>query len=133
MNEATVIVGIIVLVLLTGAVIAGVIWKSRRRGMSAASKKKVQTAWQHALSLPDPVRFIMEADKVLDLALSELGFEGPLGEKLKSAGPLFSDINAVWRAHKLRNHLAHEPGAQISQKEAENALRVFENALHDLY
>lgn len=133
MNNTGLIIGIVVLALLAVIVIGLVLLKMRKRGLSPASRKKVDAAWQHALSLPDPVRFIMEADKVLDLALTELGFRGPLGEKLKKAGPRFSDINAVWRAHKLRNQLAHETGAQLSQKEAEGALRAFEKALHDLY
>ena len=73
-----------------------------------------------------------EADKVLDLALNELGFKGTVADKLKKAGPRFSDINAVWRVHKLRNTLAHETGARVSENEATNAMRVFEKAINDL-
>ncbi len=124
------IVGVIILtavILFTVVVI-----KSRKRRMGASSKAKVSSAWKHAQSLNDPVRKILEADKVLDLALTELGFRGTLGEKLKKAGPRFSDINAVWRAHKLRNTLAHETGAHPNNAEVSAAMRTFERAINDL-
>jgi hypothetical protein len=129
-NIVLTIIGIFVLFVIVLIVL--VVKKMRGRKLSDASKQKVGNAWRHALSISDPVRRVMEADKVLDLALTELGYKGTLGEKLKKAGPRFSDVNAVWRAHKLRNTLAHETGAHANQNDVNAAIRTFERALADL-
>ena len=44
----------------------------------------------------------------------------------------FSNLNAVWRAHKLRNAIAHEAGFEVSYKQAFNALAIYKEALKDL-
>lgn len=76
---------------------------------------------------------IIEADKLLDKALVEMGVPGKtMGDRLKRSGDKFENINAVWRAHKLRNTLAHEAGFEISYKQAANALAVYKQALKDL-
>ena len=76
---------------------------------------------------------VIDADKLLDRALTELGVPGQtMGDKLKKAPSRFSDVNAVWRAHKLRNALAHEPDAEIGYKQAATALMIYRKALKDL-
>lgn len=79
----------------------------------------------------NPKQGIMDADKLLDYALGRKGFEGNLGEKLKKSGAMFSDINGVWCAHKLRNHIAHEL-EEIDMYEAKKNLQQFKTALNDL-
>lgn len=74
---------------------------------------------------------IMDADKLLDYALAKKGFSGTMGEKLKKAGPRFSNLNGVWQAHKLRNQIAHELG-EINFNEARLALKFFKQGLNDL-
>ncbi len=76
---------------------------------------------------------VINGDKLLDKALSEMGAPGKtMGEKLKKCGDKFSDINAVWRAHKLRNAIAHEDDLEISYKQAVTALAIYKQALKDL-
>ena len=76
---------------------------------------------------------IMEADKLLDKAMIEMGIPGKtMGERLKKGGDKFSNLNAVWRAHKLRNALAHESDLEITYKQAFNALHIYKQALKDL-
>lgn len=76
---------------------------------------------------------IIEADKLLDKALIEMGIPGKtMGDRLKRTGDKFTHLNSVWRAHKLRNYLAHEPGFEISYKQAANALKIYKQALQDL-
>jgi hypothetical protein len=76
---------------------------------------------------------INEADKLLDHVLKQLGYSGErMGERLQQAGPRFTDKNAVWRAHKLRNALAHEIGFDLVPSQAKEALKDFEQALKDL-
>lgn len=75
---------------------------------------------------------IMEADKLLYEIMEKKGYKGSLGDKLKKAGPAFSNVNDVWSAHKLRNRLAHELGAGVSAEEASRTLRKYERAYKDL-
>lgn len=132
MNELLFYAGAFVAILIAVSVVTFVVLRLRARGLSGVSRKKVRAAWNHARQMSDPVHSVMEADKVLDLALGELGFAGSLGEKLKKAGPRFSDAQAVWNAHKLRNTLAHEAGAHVPDAQAARALAAFERALRDL-
>ena len=76
---------------------------------------------------------IIEADKLLDKALMEAGVPGKtMGDRLKRSGGRFSDVNAVWRAHKLRNAIAHESDLEVGYKQAMNALAIYKQALKDL-
>jgi hypothetical protein len=76
---------------------------------------------------------IINGDKLLDKALSEMGAPGKtMGERLKKTGDKFSDINAVWRVHKLRNAIAHESDLEISYRQAATAMAVYRQALKDL-
>ncbi len=121
-----------VLVAMAVIVIALVVRKARRRGLSAASKSAIEKALQKAVSQSDPVRRVLAVDAVLDLALTELGFVGSLGDKLKKAGPRMPTIQAVWEAHKLRNRLAHEHDASVHPPEVDRAVRVLEHAIRSL-
>ncbi len=76
---------------------------------------------------------VIEADKLLDKALHEMGTPGKtMGDRLKRSGSKFTDINSVWRAHKLRNAIAHESGLEIGFKQANTALSIYKQALKDL-
>lgn len=76
---------------------------------------------------------IINADKLLDKAMIEMGVPGKtMGDRLKRAGGKFSNLNAVWRAHKLRNAIAHESDFEISYKQSYNALAVYKQALKDI-
>lgn len=120
------------LIVVAGLVLVGVVATVRRRGMPAAGKAKVKQALAHAVSQQDPVRRVLAVDTVLDLALTELGFTGSLGDKLKKAGPRIPNIQAVWEAHKLRNQLAHEHDASVSPAQADRAVRILEHAITTL-
>ena len=76
---------------------------------------------------------IINGDKLLDKALIEMGAPGKtMGERLKRVGGKFSDVNAVWRAHKLRNVIAHEDSSDLSYRQASNAVAIYKQALKDL-
>lgn len=76
---------------------------------------------------------IINADKLLDKALIEMGVPGKtMGDRLKRAGGRFTNLNAVWRAHKLRNMIAHESDIEVSYKQARNGLVIYKQALKDL-
>ena len=76
---------------------------------------------------------VINGDKLLDKAMIEIGIPGKtMGDRLKRGGGRFTDLNAVWRAHKLRNAIAHETDLEIGYKQAANALTVYKQALKDL-
>jgi hypothetical protein len=76
---------------------------------------------------------ILNADKLLDQALREHGVKGnTMGERMKSAQTSWSNANAVWTAHKLRNQIAHEPDVRVTYDTARYALASFKQALKDV-
>ena len=93
-------------------------------------------AIENRLKKENPTSFavtIIECDKLLDKAMMEMGVPGKtMGERLKKGGARFSNLNAVWRAHKLRNAIAHESDFEVSYKQASNALEIYKQALKDL-
>ncbi len=123
---------LIILTLLAIALGYFVALKTRRRGIAPAERARITRAWNAASNQQDPVRRVLEADKVLDMALGASGFSGTLGDKLKAAGPRFRDLDAVWQAHKLRNRLAHEAHAEVSATESDAVLRTLRKEIEDL-
>lgn len=75
---------------------------------------------------------VLEADKLVDFVLKRKGYEGQMSDKLKKAEKIFSNINTLWSAHKLRNKITHEVGFEISKEDAKRALIAFKQALCDL-
>ncbi|MDO4219815.1 MAG: hypothetical protein Q4D22_01110 [Candidatus Saccharibacteria bacterium] len=77
---------------------------------------------------------IINGDKLLDKALCEMGVPGrTMGDRLKKIGKeKFSQLNAVWHAHKLRNQIAHEQDFQPTYAQASHALETYKQALKDL-
>lgn len=76
---------------------------------------------------------VLNADKLLDQALRERGIKGTtMGERLKAAGTTWSNANALWGAHKLRNQIAHESDIHVQYDDARRALGGFKQALKDI-
>lgn len=79
------------------------------------------------------MKTVIDGDKLLDKAMMEMGVPGKtMGDRLKHSKDKFTDINAVWRAHKLRNALAHEDDLEITYRQAVTALAIYKQALKDL-
>ena len=103
------------------------------------NKEEYQTrflAVENKLNRDNPATYmnvIIEGDKLLDRAMVEAGISGKtMGERLKKSGGRFSNLNAVWRAHKLRNALAHESDLEVDYRRAAEALGIYKQALKDL-
>lgn len=103
-----------------------------RRVLRAGARLAIHAAWAKVGSHPHGTLKVVEADKILDEALRLLGYTGTLGEKLKKAGPRFTDLDAVWKAHKLRNKLVHQLDTAPRDAEVERAVESFRRALNDL-
>lgn len=132
------VVAFIVAVLIVAVLVFVAILLTGKRGhkFNVEAYQTKFLAIENKLNKENPATFmttIINADKLLDKAMTEMGLAGKtMGEKLKRSGDRFSDINAVWRAHKLRNALAHEDDLEISYKQAQNALAIYKQALKDL-
>lgn len=92
---------------------------------------------QNGLKKEEPSSYamtIIKGDKLLDKALCEIGAPGrTMGDRLKRVGKdKFTQLNAVWHAHKLRNEIAHESDFEPSYAQAAHALETYKQALQDL-
>jgi len=72
---------------------------------------------------------ILECDIMLSDILEKMGYMQPsIGDKLKSIEPSdFTNIEAAWEAHKIRNQIAHE-GSEfaINEREAKRVIGLYE-------
>lgn len=76
---------------------------------------------------------VLNADKLLDQALRESGVKGQtMGDRMKFAREKWSNRDAVWAAHKLRNKIAHESDVRVSYDTTRRALAGFKQGLKDL-
>ncbi len=110
-----------------------------RRGGSPLNVAKYQTQWlsiESSLKRDEPASgqlAILNADKLVDMALRERGFKGStMGERMKSAKDTWSNADHIWSAHKIRNRIAHEPDVKVSYDIAKRALVAYKQALKDL-
>lgn len=76
---------------------------------------------------------IIEADIMLEEALEKLGYSGlTIGDKLKQASPqFFRTIDDAWKAHKVRNEIAHRGSdfiltKRLAKETLDQYRRVFE-------
>lgn len=135
--NASVLFLLIAIVLVGIMVFIAVSLTSKKR--YSFEKEEYQAAWLHienSLTKDNKASYsaaVIEADKLLDKALNEMGVPGKtMGERLKKSSTRFSQLNAVWHAHKLRNQIAHEHGFSLEYTQAKHALASFKQALKDL-
>lgn len=135
MNDSALIGGIFAVILLIAVVLYAVV----SRG---TAKKTLDTEWYAAQWRAIEAQFndghagqslaVMNADKLLDRAMQDKRFKGnTMGERLKSHPAAFTDINAIWKAHKLRNRIAHDH-MQIFESECKSAMYSLRQGLRDL-
>lgn len=82
--------------------------------------------------LNSPQEAVLEAEKIVSEALKLMGFDDSFAGQLKRNSYFFSDLSGLWRAHKLRNKIAHELGFIPSGREVDRSLNQFQRALKDL-
>lgn len=132
-----------VVLLITAIIIVGglvvlvmMITKNGERRLDVA---KYRSAWlkvERILSKAEQSSYqlaILEGDKLLDKALRERGINGEtMGQRMKNFQSRWSNANAVWGAHKLRNQIAHESDFQPGYDDARRALAGFKLGLKDV-
>lgn len=76
---------------------------------------------------------VIRADAVLDLALRARRFSGEtMAQRMNRAARKYPAVEDAFKAHRLRNELAHNPMRALSEKETRWALQIFERALRSL-
>ncbi|MBI3331606.1 hypothetical protein HYZ99_01455 [Candidatus Peregrinibacteria bacterium] len=103
--------------------------RKRRLKIPMAMRGVLRGQWEHAVSLQDPEKRLMEAEKIMHQAFRLMRLEGSFGEVLKRYGPRIAGEDQLWQAHKLRNRLAHEPGFHPATAQLDRAVAVFERTL----
>lgn len=128
------LVGILVVALLLVVVMV-----LTKKGPAPLDIERYRTRWlaiENQLSRSDAATYsltVLNADKLLDQALKERGIKGEtMGERMKTAKASWSNANAVWMAHKLRNQIAHESDVRVEYDDARRALGAFKQALKDI-
>lgn len=131
----------LVLVAIFGlAILGGVLYLERKgKAISEFERSKIRETWDNVeLLMADEreaswAKAVFEADKLLDYVLMLKRVPGGnLGERLKNGKNLFSNVQTVWDAHKLRNRLAHEVDMQLAHHEATRAIQLFKDSLRQL-
>lgn len=98
--------------------------------------------WQTVLKLIDSSNSadwkvaIMEADIILYEMLDKMGYEGDtIAEKLKQIEKSdFQNLDEAWRAHKVRNIIAHEGSSFIlSNTEARKTIDQYKKVFDEFY
>lgn len=123
---------LLIVLLIASALVWFMIVSQMRRLLRSGARVAIQNAWKKVETQKIPTLKLVEADKILDEALRLLGYAGSLGEKMKAAGPRFSDLNGVWWAHKLRNRAVHDLSSVPSKEEIDRAISLYKKALTDL-
>lgn len=123
------VVGILLIVVIT----------LTKRGPVGLDVERYRSKWlqiESSLKRDEPSSYhlaVLNADKLLDQALKERRIKGEtMGERMKTAKASWSNANAVWTAHKLRNQIAHESDVQVGYDDARRALAGFKQALKDI-
>lgn len=121
--------------LIVGGVLFAII--TIKGGRSTLDMDRYRSKWlaiEQQCKKSEPASYqlaVLNADKLLDHALKELGIAGQtMGDRMKTVA--WSNANAVWASHKLRNQIAHEPDVRVSYDTARRALAGFKLGLKDI-
>ncbi|MBP9843244.1 MAG: hypothetical protein KBC62_04560 [Candidatus Pacebacteria bacterium] len=117
-----------------GEIFADILKKQEETYDALYRQGEKNSRWQEILTHVDSDRMndwklaIIEADILLEELLDKIGLPGTtVGDKLKSASPnSFRTINQAWRAHNVRNRIAHEGSEfELSQIEAQETIAQY--------
>ncbi len=102
------------------------------KGRLVQAKVEFTANWARIEAGSDRRQAILNADILLDKALQFYGLPGTtLGERLKGATHRLDKetLDRAWRAHKVRNQLAHELDYALGEAEARQTLIDFKRVL----
>jgi len=112
--------------------------ESHNSASSGLDEGLVQSKWAEIQTMqnsgPSGLKAaLIDADKLLDYCMIGKGFKGEtMGDRLKSGGDRFNNINNVWAAHKLRNQIAHEVSHDLVADQVKRSISDLGSAIKDL-
>lgn len=115
-------------------------WKDAFGYEKPAELSRVDRQWesiQAKLSSNDESQWkvaVLEADSVLDKLIQAMGYKGDtMGSRMQQIKrrdlPMLDD---AWRAHKVRNFIAHDPNYKLSREAAEKTIGIYERIFRQL-
>ncbi|HSI21275.1 MAG TPA: hypothetical protein VLA04_06355 [Verrucomicrobiae bacterium] len=114
-------------------------FKNKAKGIDTHTANEIARHWGTVLEMVSSpateAMAVSEADKLLDAALQAMNYGGgSMADRLRGAEGRWGRelTNEVWRAHKLRNQIAHEMGMRLAPGQAQVAIRTFATALRNL-
>lgn len=125
----------ILLVLLLGALLVALLLRKRKRLPSSVSRKAIRDI-QKTESL-DPAHAIIEAHKIFIFTLASL-LPSEKRKRVRAVDVVKKFIKQmpneaqIWKTHRLRNRIAHEPNIKITNTHADLARRDLIRALNSL-
>ncbi len=77
---------------------------------------------------------VIEADGLLESVLERMGYKGDnFVQRLEQIDPsVLPNLEEVWKAHKTRNNIVHDPDYRLILAQAKTMLEIYEKALRDL-
>ena len=108
--------------------------------LTSVDERKISEEWDEIAILmkagkPSNLKdAVIKADKLLDFALMKIVEGETMGERLKTAKDRFSfdAYDKAWKAHKVRNAMAHEIDYDPPHFITTEALNNFKEAFKDL-
>jgi len=119
------------------------LWRGITGGKRKSGLNKIAlfADWQQIQSLADSAdqirlaQAVQQADRFVDHVMRQVGGRGAsFADRLRSLEQRFDQntYQGLWDAHKLRNTLAHQHGANVSATEASRAINQFRAAARTL-
>lgn len=114
--------------------------KQHPTGMASPQIAIFRERWEAVLrrfdlNSPEAMRSsILEADMLVDAVLKDSGIDGDtLADRLSKITPeSLSNLNTLWKAHRLRNKLAETSGYELNPEEAQTAIDAYEAFLKEI-
>ena len=77
---------------------------------------------------------IIEADGLLNDILKKIGYNGKTMAKILEQldVTILPNIEQVWKVHKIRNNVVHDPDYELRLEQAREALEIYEKTFRDL-
>lgn len=124
---------IIILFLLIIIIWIFLLFKFRKTGKISEDRKKFFRKKIRLISSPanSYKEQIMDFDKLYHHVLKEMGYDWTFWEILKKKPKEISDLNLIWKLHKLRNKLAHDFDA-VDEKMLQKSAKEFKREIGNL-
>ena len=83
---------------------------------------------------PDYKLAVIEADGLLNDILKKMGYEGETMAKILEQldATVLPNIEEIWKVHKIRNNIVHDPDYELNLEQARKILGIYEKSFRTL-